>query len=221
MCTNYAPSARDIAEQFVPLARSTGQWPDEVYRDYQGPMIRRMVDAGDGYELLAANYSMVPKHHMSPKFKISTMNSRSEDVGSRRTYAPAWRAGQLCLLPTKHYYEWLYTPGKKSPERWAIGMADGSEFCVAGLWREWNEEDGSTMAAFAQFTANAADHALLSQFHRPDDEKRGVVILPKENYEDWLNCQDPEFAKALLQLLPAEQLKAWPAPKKPSSDYQP
>ena len=92
-------------------------------------------------------------------------------------------------------------------------MADGSDFCVAGLWRDWKEEDGSTMAAFAQFTASAANHPLLNQFHRPDDAKRGVVILPKENYEDWLNCRDPEFAKALLQLLPAEQLKAWPAPK--------
>jgi putative SOS response-associated peptidase YedK len=212
VCTNYAPSSRDIAEQFVPLSRAEGLWPDEVYKDYKAPLIRRMIE-GEGFELLVGNYGFVPRAHMSPKFKISTLNARSAEVGEKPTYARAWRATQLCLLPTRHYYEWRYAPGAARPERWAIGMADGSDFCVAAIWRDWIAEDGVVTSAFAQFTANADHHALLSQFHRPEDEKRGVVILPRDAYEDWLTCRDPEFARAMLQLLPAPLLTAWPAPK--------
>jgi putative SOS response-associated peptidase YedK len=230
LCTNYAPSKRDVAESMMPLVSVSGEWPAEVFRDFQAPLIRRVplthaaVDESpsDGrYELLAGNYSLVPQRFMSPARKFSTMNCRMEDVGQRRNYASAWRAGQLCLLPTAHYYEWLYQPGKKNPERWAIGVADGSDFCIAGLWRDWPDASGETFTAFAQFTANADQHALLSQFHRPEDEKRAVVIMPRENYDDWLNCHDPEFARSMLQLLPADQLRAWPAPKKKSEGKAP
>ena len=37
--------------------------------------------------------------------------------------------------------------------------------------------------------ADAQDHALMNQFHKPTDEKRMVVILPPERYQDWLISQ--------------------------------
>ena len=44
-------------------------------------------------------------------------------------------------------------------------------------------------------TMNAEAHPLMRLFHKPADEKRMVVILPKERYQDWLDappadCQD-------------------------------
>lgn len=35
-------------------------------------------------------------------------------------------------------------------------------------------------------TINATEHALMRDFHKPADEKRMVVILPPERYQDWL-----------------------------------
>src|SRR3546814_1247089 len=54
----------------------------------------------------------------------------------------AWREGQLCLVPLMAFYEPNWETGKHI--RYRIGMADGSPFAVAGLWREWKETDGTT-----------------------------------------------------------------------------
>ena len=37
-------------------------------------------------------------------------------------------------------------------------------------------------------TINADDHALMNHFHKPTDEKRMVVIVPPEQYQEWLNA---------------------------------
>ena len=40
-------------------------------------------------------------------------------------------------------------------------------------------------------TINADSHELMNQFHKPADEKRMVVILEPERYDDWLNPAIP------------------------------
>lgn len=37
-------------------------------------------------------------------------------------------------------------------------------------------------------TINADDHPLMRLFHKSGDEKRMVVVLPPERYQDWLNA---------------------------------
>lgn len=37
-------------------------------------------------------------------------------------------------------------------------------------------------------TINADDHVLMNRFHKPTDEKRMVVILRDETYQDWLEA---------------------------------
>jgi putative SOS response-associated peptidase YedK len=51
----------------------------------------------------------------------------------------------------------------------------------------------------------------MSQFHKPADEKRMVVILPRERYSDWLTAV-PEHSMALMQPFPSDHLQA-SAPK--------
>ena len=48
------------------------------------------------------------------------------------------------------------------------------------------------MATFAMLTVNADEHPLMRRFHRPDDEKRMVVILHPDDYTDWLSCRVAE-----------------------------
>jgi putative SOS response-associated peptidase YedK len=56
-------------------------------------------------------------------------------------------------------------------------------------------------------TLNAAQHPLMRLFHKPTDEKRMVVILHNDQYDDWLNAR-PEHSKPLLRAYPADHLIA-------------
>jgi putative SOS response-associated peptidase YedK len=141
------------------------------------------------------------------------MNARIEEVAGKRNYMKHWRAGQLCLVPCEHFYEPNWETGKHI--RYKIGMADGSPFAVAGMWRSWEEPDGTVTESFTQLTMNADDHPLMKRFHKPGDEKRSLIIVPESDWEDWLMCRDPERARTFEQPFPAELMAAEPAPLPP------
>lgn len=209
MCINYTPPPKQIAESLVRISQSTGDsWPEETFQDYAAPLIRRTRDGT--YELMSATYGMLPKAQLAPAAKhVTTMNARAETIGQKTSYANSWRRGQTCLVPMLHFYEPNYESGKAA--RWAIGMADRAAFCVAGIWRQWDEEEGGQSFSFTQITINADAHPLMRRFHKPGDEKRSLVIVPPEAYEAWLDCRDPELARSMLQLYPAAGMSAWPA----------
>ncbi|MGN5479550.1 hypothetical protein ACTMU2_29460 [Cupriavidus basilensis] len=52
----------------------------------------------------------------------------------------------------------------------------------------------------------------MKRFHAPGKEKRGIVILPPEDWEEWLACRDPERARTFLRLLPPDRMIAEAAP---------
>lgn len=57
---------------------------------------------------------------------------------------------------------------------------------IAGLWERWKSPEGKTVHSYTMLTVNADDHEFMRNYHRPEDEKRMVVILPKGLYRDWL-----------------------------------
>lgn len=211
MCTNYRPTAREaFAQAFEPIrqTRDLPNWSQEVYRDGQAPII--VPDDEGGRLAVIASYGFVPKRHIKGK-DFDTMNARGEEIHRKPTYREQWKQCQLCLIPAQAVYEPFWE--NRVHQRFAIGMADGSDFCVAGIWREWQEADGAITHAFTQITLNADEHPLMNLFHQPFEEKRGVVILPREAYDDWLVCKNAEDARALLKLMPAQKLRKWAAPK--------
>jgi len=40
---------------------------------------------------------------------------------------------------------------------------------------------------FLMLTVNADDHEFMRNFHKPEDEKRMVVILHEDEYDEWIN----------------------------------
>lgn len=225
MCTNYRPTSRDLLQEMmdIDLSNIAGmEWPDETWKDYDAPIIRLGLDGQP--ECVVASFGFVPRRHAPPTMpSLTTMNARSETVGQLRSYSRYWRTSQLCLVPMTGFYEPNYESGKAV--RWQISMADKAPFAVAGMWRSWEEADGSTSHSFTQLTINADQHPLLNRFHKPDEEKRTVVVVPPEAYGDWLSCRDPEFARAFLNPYPHELMQAWedprpPARKKPALEKQ-
>lgn len=214
MCVNYKPTTKAAVSALTGADTSnTPDWSDEVWQDYDAPIVRAGQDGEP--EIIVGTYGMVPKRKMREGLRISTMNARAETVGEKRTYSKQWRETQTCILPMSMFFEPLWESG--SSERWAIGMADDEPFCVAGLWKAWPEEQGSFSFSFTQLTINADEHPLMKRFHKSEDEKRSLVIVPRSEYKAWLNVKDPEVARSMLSLYPAELMKACPAPRPKSA----
>jgi putative SOS response-associated peptidase YedK len=211
MCINYRPPT---PEQFGTLGAFSDlpadwRWPEETWKDYAAPILRAGRDGRPAACL--ATYGMVPRRRIPPEIKpFDTMNARAESLAERRSFAPAWRRLQLCAVPMAWFYEPCYESGRAV--RHAIGMADESLFFVAGLWRDWPEADGSVASSFTQITINADEHGLMRRMHKPDDEKRSLVIVPREEVKDWLACTDLEAARSFLRHYPAARMRDWPAP---------
>jgi putative SOS response-associated peptidase YedK len=67
-------------------------------------------------------------------------------------------------------------------------MVDGAPFSIAGLWRAWEEPEGRALS-FTMLTVNSDERPFMNRFHRPGDEKRSVVTVPRVTYEQWLSCK--------------------------------
>ncbi|WP_186223823.1 SOS response-associated peptidase [Burkholderia gladioli] len=239
MCTNYVATSESRYADLFDSAPPDGEWPAEIYCDYPAPFIRRGADGGR--ESLLGSFGIRPQSKIG-KFKFDTMNARSETVGQKASFKDSWHACRFAIVPADVIYEPRYpalpdldTPVreelvrkvlKDKSERWAIELASGAPCAVAGLWKPWPEPDGSVVYGFTMLTVNADGHPFLSQFHRhleadgTPNEKRGVVILMPEQYDDWLNCREPEQARSFLSLLPAEAYRGRPAPRPPRRKKQ-
>jgi len=209
MCITFqAPTPAVLVESFGAPVIDAPLWPEQIWQDYIAPIIK---GDGESRESSIASYGMRPKRHLPEKIKsLTTMNARIETVGERQSYKKYWNAGQLCLVPMLRFYEPNYESGKH--ERWSISMADGSPFAAAGLWRTWEEEDGTLSQSFTQLTMNADDHPLMKRFHKPGEEKRSLIIVPQNDWDNWLMCREPEVARTYAHPYPAELMTASVAP---------
>jgi putative SOS response-associated peptidase YedK len=212
MCTNYAPVQQRILREIFGVEPPPGIYPEETWPDYAAPIVR--TGTNGQRESVLATFGMVPRKRTPPGARrYDTTNARSETVGEKPTFAPAWRQGQLCLVPATAFYEYAYPedgtpeqPGRA--ERWKIWLPDAPSFGIAGLWRAWPDQAHS----FTMLTVSAAAHAVLRRMHRPGAEKRSVVIVPEANWDDWLQCRNPELARSFLHLYPADRMAAAPEP---------
>ena len=50
-----------------------------------------------------------------------------------------------------------------------IALANDEPMGVAGLWAKWRSPEGETVHSFTMLTINADDHALMRNFHKPQD----------------------------------------------------
>lgn len=69
------------------------------------------------------------------------------------------------------------------------------------------------MNVMPMVTVNADTHPVMSRMHKPGDEKRSVVILRPDGWDEWLTTSNVDAARAMLQLFPADEMAAEPAPK--------
>jgi putative SOS response-associated peptidase YedK len=209
MCVNYrSVTSEDLDKQFE-AKLADDDYREEVWQDYAAPIIR--ATSTGKREAIIATFGMVPKWHIPPHVRPWTsMNARAESIAEKKSFAPYWKKHQHCLIPMRNFMEPCYESGKAV--RWSIGMANGDPFAVAGLWRAWPTTEGKPGFSFTAITVGADSHSLMKRFHKPEDEKRSLVIVPPDEYDAWLQCGDVEIARSFLRLFPAEQMTAHEAP---------
>ena len=81
---------------------------------------------------------------------------------------------------------------------------------IASLWDQWTDKStGEIVVSFTMLTVNANDHPVMRQFHKPEDEKRSVVIV--DDPVQWLS-QDLDDPFHLLHP-PIQVLKSFASPR--------
>ena len=217
MCSHYQAlkdQARLQKRFHVQMPLTAGVY--DVWPTYQALFIRRPreADAGDEAvperEALAGQFGLMPHWAKDEKFGRRTYNARSETAATLPSFRDAWRKGQHCIIPADAIFEPDWRSGKAVPTR--IARDDGEPMGIAGLWSWWKSSAGVEVFSFAMLTINADEHSLMRNFHKPTDEKRMVVILSEDSYDDWLRAP---VAKSMdfMRAYPAERLVATYKPR--------
>ena len=70
------------------------------------------------------------------------------------------------------------------------------------------------------FDFNADQYPFISQFHKPEDEKRSIVVIEPEHRQDWLNMHHEDAFELLKPMGAGYVAEHLPKPKKPLKTAQ-
>jgi putative SOS response-associated peptidase YedK len=212
MCSNYRPVTRaDRLLSFFGAHRDVDRDPVDVWPLGLAPFFRLSEDGSGNRICDDGVFGLLPHFATEMTYGRHTYNARSETVHKLASFKHAWAAGQRCIVPAEVIFEPCWETGKAV--RWAIQLPGQVPMGIAGIYRSWRAPDGRQLFTFAMLTVNADGHPVLQRFHRPEDEKRMVVILPEQDYGAWLSCGVDE-APAFVRRWEGP-LDAYPAPLPP------
>lgn len=210
MCAHYE-SVRDPKR----LQREFGVSPPEdpgktdVWPGYESIFIRRpkehdrASEAASDREAMLGSFGLIPHWAKDATIARHTYNARTETVAKKPSFRDAWRLGRHCIIPVEAFYEPDWRSGRAVVTR--ISRADGRPMGLAGIWTGWTSPSGEILRSFSMLTINADQHPFMNQFHKPTGEKRMVVILEPEQFDDWLDAP-AQRSREFLQAFPAEGL---------------
>jgi putative SOS response-associated peptidase YedK len=208
MCTNYVGTRnRAWVKTTFGIEMPEADFPPEAYPGYLAPIVR--LTAQGAAECLLARFGLIPHWAKDETFGRRTYNARSETVAEKPSYRTPWRKGQVCLALADAIFEPCYESGRAV--RWRIARQGQQPMAIASLWDSWtNPDTGEIITSFTMLTVNADHHPVMQRFHKPEDEKRSVVIadppLP------WLlSAKD---ARARLLIPPEIAIEARADPRK-------
>lgn len=169
----------------------------DVFPTYPGPIVLKSHNTQRS-AIGMARFGLLPSWAKDEDFGRKTYNARVETVSEKPSYKNAWVKRHYALALADAFYEPCYESGKAI--RTAIKQTNGEPMAIASIWDTWTEpETGELIVSFSMLTINAGNHSVMKHFHKPEDEKRTVVPLRPELFNDWLNAT-PESAKSLLQI---------------------
>ena len=212
MCSNFQPIKNhhaDWVKKHFNCDLPNAEWRAETYPTYPAPFI--YLDQGQPRCDLA-QFGLVPAWAPDKKkFGLRTYNARTETVHEKPSYRSAWRERRFGLAIMESFYEPNWETGKAV--RWRIKRTDTEPIAIASIWERFiDKETGEILFSFSMLTINADGHEVMKHFHKPEDEKRSIVVLNDNQYLPWLNANH-EQARSMLSLAPSGFLESEAAPR--------
>lgn len=219
MCSNYRPVTRaDRLLTFFGVERAKDEPSVDVWPLGLAPFIRLAAD-GSGNKLVHDGiFGLLPHFAAELAAGRKTYNARSETVAKLPSFRQSWAKGLRCIIPTEAFYEPNWETGKAV--RWNIQQPGGVPMGIAGIYSKWRFPDGRETFTFAMLTVNADGHPVMGRFHKPEDEKRMVVILAPEDYGAWLSSPVEEAPAFFKQWMGPLDATAAPLPPRASPSLQ-
>jgi putative SOS response-associated peptidase YedK len=217
MCNRYvAPASADIERLWHFKSNGMPTRRRDVFPRGLGSFVRLAKEPDSEYELVEAQWGLIPWFSKTPKLTYSTNNCRTETAATAASFKHSWQRGQRCLIPAEVFFEPNWETGKN--EWWTFRRADGQPWALAGLWNTWTDQNtGEVIESYTMLTMNADDHPIMRRMHKPDpkllpdqQDKRSVVAIEESMVSTWLNGSVEE-AKALIALTSVEKFNAAPA----------
>ncbi len=187
MCSNYRPVTRsDRLLSFFGVVRERDELSVDVWPLGMAPFIRLAEDGSGNKEVADGLFGLLPSFQAELAAGRKTYNARTETVAKLPSFRESWGKGWRCIIPAESIFEPNWETGKAV--RWVIQQPGAFPMGIAGIYRKWRHMDGREVFTFAMLTVNADGHTVMQRFHRPEDEKRMVLILDPKNYGAWLSC---------------------------------
>jgi len=169
----------------------------DIFPSYPAPIILQSHNT-ERTAIGLARFGLIPSWAKEESFGRKTYNARVETVSEKPSYRVAWKERHYALALADSFYEPCYESGKAI--RTPIRQANGEPMAIASIWDTWTDtESGELIVSFSMITIDASAHPVMNRFHKPEDEKRTVVPLRPELFNQWLNAT-PETARSLLTL---------------------
>src|SRR3546814_584056 len=159
----------------------------DIWPDKPGLFIRRPLewesddDAIPEREVVIGRWGLISRmtkaDGLASAQKRSTFNARAETAKTLWTFRYAWSKGQRCIIPAEAVFEPDWRSGKAVSTRFT--HKDGAPLGIAGLWDAYRNDAGELVDSYTMLTINADTDPLFRHYHRPEKEKRMVVILPE------------------------------------------
>jgi putative SOS response-associated peptidase YedK len=203
MCGRFTlrTPARDLVEVFE-LLREPELSPRYNIAPTQNVAVVRQD--GKSRELSMMRWGLVPAWSKDPKAGPPLINARSETIATKPSFRTAFKR-RRCLIPADGFYEWQKQADSKTKIPHYIRIAKDRAFAFAGLWETWHTGDGSALDSCTIVTTEANE--LMRPLH-----DRMPLILPEENYAEWLDPKNENVLElvALLRPYSSGEMTAFP-----------
>lgn len=208
MCSHYQ-AVKNLAqlERHFGIAPPVANQAHDIWPGHSASFVRRRSAAPGSAaapEAASGVFGLLPHWAKDRSLGRHTYNARLETVAEKPSFRDAWARAQHCIIPADAFFEPDWRSGRAVATR--IAQASGEALGIAGLWSRWGDDDGEVLS-FTMLTINADAHPLMRTFHKPGDEKRMVVVLPRALYAEWLQAP-AAHSLDLIRACPAPDLIA-------------
>lgn len=203
MCGRFALYTDPIALAKRFQTENAPDW-EASYNVAPSQIIPIVRNEHDRRRFAPARWGLIPSWAKDLKIGYSTINARAETVVEKSSFRSAFKH-RRCLVPVDGWFEWQEIEGQKTKQPWYITLSDQQPTALAGLWERWQGQDGSEIESCTIIVTSGNE--LMQPIH-----DRMPVILPKADWEQWLDCKntDAKGLQAMLTQYPSEEMVAWP-----------